>query len=93
MPIKIDGKLSSVEFIDAAGNKVVLAGSATAGGYWAPTALPPITAKDLTIVIAEGIATALTLYESWCYATVAARSLATSARLRLRCGRCTQRLG
>ncbi|KVU84293.1 hypothetical protein WK76_25055 [Burkholderia ubonensis] len=59
-PVKVDGKLSTLEFIDGSGRKSALSGGAKSGGYWAsgPLGGPggPGEAAS-TIVIGEGIAT------------------------------------
>lgn len=60
IPIKINGKFSSVELIDETGRKAALAGRGTkAGGYWAAQALPDKCDENLTVLIAEGAITAL----------------------------------
>jgi len=60
IPIKVKGKLSTLELIDEIGRKAALAGRGTkAGGYWAAQALPDKDDESLTVLIAEGAITAL----------------------------------
>ena len=60
IPIKINGKLSTVELIDEVGRKSALAGRGTkAGGYWAAQPAPNKDEENLTVLIAEGAITAL----------------------------------
>ncbi|SAL79160.1 DNA replication protein [Caballeronia choica] len=70
-PVQIDGRLSTLEMIDEAGRKSALAGGAKAGGCWSAV---PIPARVSEIVIVEGVATALSIYECTGAATVAALS-------------------
>jgi len=73
-PVKIGGKLSTVEMIDAEGRKSALAGGAKAGGFWAAKALPDGDGTGLCILIAEGVATALSAREATGYPAIAALS-------------------
>lgn len=75
-PVKIDGKLSTVEMIDEAGRKSALAGGAKAGGFWAGQALPDGDGAGLCILIAEGVATALSAREATGHPAIAALSVA-----------------
>lgn len=60
IPIKVNGKLSTLELIDETGRKAALAGRGTkAGGYWAAQPLPNKSDEDFTVLIAEGAITAL----------------------------------
>ena len=60
IPIKINGKLSTVELIDETGGKAALAGRGTkSGGYWAAQLAPDKVDENLTVLIAEGAITAL----------------------------------
>lgn len=68
VPVQVGGKLSTLELIDESGRKSALAGGAKKGGYWAPSALP----DNGRIVIAEGVATALSITQATGIATVAA---------------------
>lgn len=82
-PVKIAGKLSTVEMIDAEGRKSALAGGAKAGGFWAAQALPDDDGAGLCILIAEGVATALSAGEATGHPAIAALSagqLAPAAR-------------
>lgn len=58
-PVKIGSNVSTVEMIDETGLKSALAGGAKAGGYW--VASPPVKAST-RILVAEGIATALSAH-------------------------------
>lgn len=71
-PVKIDGKLSTVEMIDEAGRKSALSGGAKSGGYWAAQPLPDGDAAR--ILIAEGVATALSAREATGHPVIAALS-------------------
>ncbi|WP_438391705.1 PriCT-2 domain-containing protein [Caballeronia sp. DA-9] len=62
VPVHIDDAISTVEFIDEAGRKSTLAGGAKAGGYWATGVLPPSHDEPGPIVVAEGMATALSVH-------------------------------
>jgi putative DNA primase/helicase len=59
-PVRVDGKLSTLELIDEQGRKSALAGGVKRGGYWATAPLP----DNGRVVIAEGIATALSIAEA-----------------------------
>ena len=71
VPVKIDGKLSTCELIDGAGRKSAIKGGAKSGGYW--TNCPEGYDKEV-ILIAEGVATALSVYNSMTYCVFAALS-------------------
>ena len=58
-PIEIDGKLSTVEFIDEMGRKSAIAGGIKSTGYWADTKLPEGDGAGTIFFIAEGMATAV----------------------------------
>ncbi|MGF6664845.1 putative DNA primase/helicase [Paraburkholderia atlantica] len=77
-PIYIGSLLVSLEFIDEAGRKSALKGGAKAGGHWAASA-PTKTSRR--ILIAEGMADALTLHASTGDAAVAALSAANLAQV------------
>lgn len=82
-PVKIGGALSTIELIDEAGRKSALAGGAKAGGFWAAQALPDGEGSEHSILIAEGVATALSAREATGHPTIAALSagqLAAAAR-------------
>lgn len=82
-PVKIGGHLSTVEMIDEAGRKAVPAGSKKGGGFWAAQALPDGDGAGLCILIAEGVATALSAREATGHPAIAALSvgqLAAAAR-------------
>ncbi|MCC6195164.1 MAG: DUF927 domain-containing protein [Burkholderiales bacterium] len=61
-----DGKLHSLQFIDAKGDKLFLAGGKVAGCYYA------IGTPAATVCIAEGFATAASIHEATGYAVAAA---------------------
>jgi len=86
-PVQIDGAVSTVEMIDEAGRKSALAGGAKRGGYWAACELP--TKDGVPVLIAEGVATALSACEATGFPAVAALSagqLEAAARaIRSRC--------
>jgi putative DNA primase/helicase len=69
-----DGELATLELIDGEGRKAALAGRGTKqGGYWSAIPLPATDSPDdLTLVIAEGMATGLSLYAATQHPTVAA---------------------
>lgn len=70
-PIKVGNALSTLEFIDGDGRKTALAGGRKKGSYWAAHPLP-VDAK--TLLIAEGVATALTVQEATGHPAIAALS-------------------
>jgi putative DNA primase/helicase len=88
-PVKIGGKLSTVEMIDESGRKSALKGGAKRGGCWAACELPDGDGAGQCILIGEGVATALSAYEATGYPAVAALSagqLEAAARsIRSRC--------
>ena len=60
VPVKQGDTLSTLELIDSDGRKTALAGRGTkAGGYWASEQLPKGDGDGLTLLIGEGVATAL----------------------------------
>jgi len=71
-PVKIGGKLSSIEMIDEGGRKSALAGGAKAGGFWAAQAISDVDAGR--ILIGEGVATALSAHEATGQPAIAALS-------------------
>lgn len=72
VPVKQGDRLSTLELIDGEGRKAALAGRGTkAGGYWAAQPLPD--AVD-TLLIAEGVATALSAKEASGHPAIAALS-------------------
>ncbi|HYF60779.1 MAG TPA: DUF927 domain-containing protein [Burkholderiaceae bacterium] len=86
--VTIDDKLSTVEMIDESGRKSALAGGAKRGGYWAACDLPA-AGDAVPVLIAEGVATALSAREATGFPAVAALSagqLEAAARsIRSRC--------
>ncbi|MET3132632.1 uncharacterized protein (DUF927 family)/phage/plasmid primase-like uncharacterized protein [Oxalobacteraceae bacterium GrIS 1.11] len=82
-PIKIVNALSSCELIDGDGRKSAISGGAKAAGYWAAQALPDGDGAGLTLFIAEGVATTLSVAQASGQPTIAALSsgnLATAAK-------------
>lgn len=69
-PVKVDGKLSTLEMIDGEGRKAGLYGGIKSAGYWAAGAIPESATR---IQIAEGVATALSAYQ--CTGDVAVAAL------------------
>lgn len=63
-PIKSDGRWSSVQLIAGDGRKYFLPGGALKGGFWATGPMSPGDEEGLTFLLAEGVATALTLHEA-----------------------------
>lgn len=61
VPIKVGGKLSSLQLVDGTGRKHFLAGSAIGGGYWASQSLPDGNGSGFMVLIGEGVATALSV--------------------------------
>ena len=60
IPVKVGAALSTLELIDGDGRKAALAGRGTkTGGYWAAQPLPAGDGAGLTLLIGEGVATAL----------------------------------
>jgi phage/plasmid primase-like uncharacterized protein len=72
--VKVAGELSTVEFIDEAGRKSALSRGAKAGGYWAAQALPDGDGAGITLLLAEGMATALSAREATGHRVIAALS-------------------
>ena len=73
-PVKVGDGLSTLELIDQDGRKSAIYGGAKAGGYWAAQQLPDGDGKGLTLLISEGVATALTAKESSGHPAIAALS-------------------
>ncbi|CAG9189513.1 conserved hypothetical protein [Paraburkholderia tropica] len=84
-PVTVDGKLSTFEMIDGDGRKSALAGGVKAGGYWTAQAMAD---KSGTLLIAEGVTTALSASQCSGYPAIAALSLgqmAAAARVMHKC--------
>ena len=72
VPVKQDGRLSTLELIDGSGRKAALAGHGTkTGGYWCTAALPDVVSR---LLIGEGVATVLSAHEATGHPAVAALS-------------------
>lgn len=74
VPIKIGDKLTSCQLIDGEGRKHFLYGGALRGGFWSTGKLPHGNGAGITLLIAEGVATALSLEQATGYTAVAALS-------------------
>lgn len=72
-PVSIKGKTATLEMIDEDGRKSALYGGAKAGGYWRTNPLPK---KDdgVTVLICEGVATAISAHEATGHTALAALS-------------------
>jgi putative DNA primase/helicase len=67
--------ISNVELIDASGSKAALAGRGTkAAGFWAACKMPDGDGTGVTLLIAEGVATAISAYQATEHPTVASLS-------------------
>ncbi len=73
-PVKVGDALSTLELIDEAGDKSALYRGAKAGGYWAAQPLPDGDGAGLTLLIGEGVATALSAKEASGHPSIAALS-------------------
>lgn len=71
-PVVVGDKITSIEMIDGDGRKSALAGGTKAGGYWAAQAMPE--ALDV-VLIAEGVATALSARECTGHPAIASLSV------------------
>lgn len=81
VPVKIDGKLSTLEMIDEQGRKSAIAGGAKAGGFWAAQALPEGDGTGLALAIGEGVSTVLSVHQGTGYPVIAALSASNLANL------------
>lgn len=61
VPIVLNGKVASAQYIDADGNKQFHGGGEVKGGYFAMGPLPP---QEGPVYVAEGYATAASIYEA-----------------------------
>lgn len=64
VPVKVGDALSTLELIDGDGRKSALYGGAKAGGYWEAQSLREGDGADRTLLIGEGVATALSAREA-----------------------------
>lgn len=75
VPVEQGDRLSTVELIDGDGRKAALAGRGSkTGGYWATERLPEGDGAGLTLLIGEGVATALSAKEASGHSAIAALS-------------------
>ena len=84
-PVVIGDKISTVELIDEQGRKSALKDGRKSGGYWATGALP----ETGRLILAEGVATALSIAEALGEPVVAALSVGNLEKV----GRALQRPG
>ena len=68
----LDKSIASIEMIDETGRKTAIKDGRKAGGYWAAQRLPAGDGAGLTVMVAEGIATALSAKEATSHAALAA---------------------
>ncbi|WP_454742190.1 DUF3631 domain-containing protein [Cupriavidus necator] len=78
--VSINGKPSTLEMIDERGRKSALYGGAKAGGYWCTNELPK-TDDGPTVLICEGVATAISAYEATGHTALAALSCGNLERV------------
>lgn len=69
-PVTVDGSVSTIEMIDETGRKAALKGGIKSAGYWSAAQVEGANC----ILVAEGIATALSAYKCFGAPTVAALS-------------------
>ncbi|MDR8394850.1 MAG: PriCT-2 domain-containing protein [Paraburkholderia sp.] len=74
VPVRIGDALSTLELIDAQGRKSALAGGAKSGGYWAVEPDGFREGAATPILVAEGVATALAVWEATGWFSIAALS-------------------
>ncbi|MEP7328160.1 MAG: PriCT-2 domain-containing protein, partial [Betaproteobacteria bacterium] len=74
VPVRIGDHLSTLEFIDEAGRKSALKSGAKAGGFWSAQRLPDGEGQNLELLLAEGVATSLSLLTATGYPCFAALS-------------------
>ncbi|MEF9385060.1 DUF927 domain-containing protein [Ralstonia solanacearum species complex bacterium KE056] len=79
-PVSIKGQPATLEMIDEDGRKSALYGGAKAGGYWRTNPLPK---KDdgVTVLICEGVATAISAHEATGHTALAALSCGNLERV------------
>jgi uncharacterized protein (DUF927 family)/phage/plasmid primase-like uncharacterized protein len=87
-PIMVGPSMSSCELIDNEGRKSAIYGGTKAAGYWAAQALPEGAGEGVSLFIAEGVATALSVRAATLQFSVAALSsgnlIATANSIRKR---------
>jgi len=74
VPVSVDGKASTLEFIDEHGLKTALAGGRKCGGSWSAGDFPEGEGEGVAIGICEGVGTGLSIKEATGYPVVAALS-------------------
>ena len=83
VPVKVGEKLSTIELIDENGLKTALAGGAKSGGFWCSAPLEKGVDSPKSILVAEGIATALSASEATGYPSVASLSVGNMGKTAL----------
>ncbi|WP_439683408.1 DUF3987 domain-containing protein [Cupriavidus oxalaticus] len=73
--VSIDEEISTLEMIDEDGQKSALSGGAKAGGYWSTNPLPT-QGDGTTVLICEGVATAISAHAATGHTALAALSCA-----------------
>lgn len=73
-PVKIGERLTSCQLIDGEGRKHFMYGGALRGGFWSTGKLPQGTGDGTTLLLAEGVATALSAAQATGHIAVAALS-------------------
>jgi len=83
VPARVDDAMTTLELIDGMGRKSSLAGGAKKGGYWVSGVSGPLTgqAGNTPILIAEGMATALSAHRATDWVAVAALSAGNLPRV------------
>jgi len=74
VPVRVNEKISTLELIDSEGRKSALAGGAKAGGWWAVMSAADQVRISSPIMIAEGVATAVSAWQATGWFALAALS-------------------
>ncbi len=81
VPVKIGDKLTTAELIDENGRKSAIAGGPKLGGHWAAQRLPEDDGVGLTLLLGEGVATALSAKAAHGHLALAALSAGNLANV------------
>lgn len=81
VPVKIGDKLTTAELIDENGRKSAIAGGPKLGGHWAAQRLPEDDGLGLTLLLGEGVATALSAQAALGHPALAALSAGNLANV------------
>lgn len=73
-PVLVDGKISTIEMIDAEGRKSAIKDGKKSGGYWAAQKRPEDDSPEHTFLIGEGIATVLSCRQATGFFAIATLS-------------------